>query len=54
MIRRLKALTIELAIPVAIVAGWWVLSDSSTSPYFPPLSRIVERFRELWLFERRR
>ncbi len=51
VIRRLTALAVELAVPVAIVAAWWVLSDSSTSPYFPPLSRIVERFRELWLFE---
>lgn len=35
--------------PVVLLAAWWVISARSTSPYFPPLSRIVRRFQELWL-----
>jgi ABC-type nitrate/sulfonate/bicarbonate transport system permease component len=44
-------LTIQLVVPVALVALWWWTSESSTAIYYPPLSRIVESLQEDWLFE---
>ncbi|WP_193608915.1 ABC transporter permease [Nocardioides lijunqiniae] len=38
----------ELWLPVALVVVWWFASASSTSPYFPPLSRIWEAFVDNW------
>lgn len=46
-----RHLLVEAWLPVLLVAVWWVGSASSTSLYFPPLSSIVQRFRELWLFD---
>lgn len=43
---------VPAVVPAVLVALWWTLSSDSTSVYFPPLSRIVESFRDLWLFER--
>lgn len=43
-------IAIRIAVPVAIVAGWWLASANSTDPYYPPLADIVDRFHELWLF----
>jgi len=35
----------------ALLLGlWWLLSDHSTSTYFPPLRVILRRFGQLWLF----
>jgi ABC-type nitrate/sulfonate/bicarbonate transport system permease component len=42
---------VRLALPVALVVLWWVLSADSDSPYWPPLSEILTAFRELWFFE---
>ncbi|BBG03828.1 MULTISPECIES: ABC transporter permease [Pseudonocardia] len=36
--------------PLALLALWWVLSASSTSPFFPPLSRILTLWWEEWVF----
>jgi sulfonate transport system permease protein len=47
--RPLYVLT-EIAVPVVLVALWWVLSASSTSLYFPPLSKILRSFQQDWLF----
>lgn len=52
MRRRLTAVAIEAWLPVALVATWWFASANSTSIYFPPLQTVLERFQELWLFER--
>ncbi len=52
MTRRLRALLLEVWLPVVGIALWWYLSDDSTSPFFPPLRRIVEAFRDNWLFAR--
>jgi sulfonate transport system permease protein len=38
-------------LPVVIVTLWWVISANSVDPFFPPLSEIVARFRELWIFD---
>jgi len=50
--RRLRAILLEVWLPVVGIALWWFLSDDSTSPFFPPLRRIVEAFRDNWLFAR--
>ncbi|WP_427008728.1 ABC transporter permease [Pseudarthrobacter sp. H2] len=34
------------------VVIWWIYSSTSASYAFPPLSEIMTRFRELWLFDR--
>ena len=44
-------LVLLLALPVALVALWWWTSADSSSVYYPPLSRIVEKLQEDWLFE---
>jgi sulfonate transport system permease protein len=36
-------------LPVVLVAVWWVVSASSTSPYFPPLSEILDEFYDEWI-----
>lgn len=41
-----------LVVPALLLVLWWVVSAHSTSPYFPPLSRIVNTFGDIWLFER--
>jgi ABC-type nitrate/sulfonate/bicarbonate transport system permease component len=49
---RTLATTLEIAVPVALVALWGVWSASSDSYYFPPLTKIVTSFRDTWLFSR--
>lgn len=48
--RRLWHATLEVGVPVLIVALWWMWSANAQDPFFPPLSEILVRFRELWLF----
>ena len=43
-------MTVEVLVPVLAVAAWWWTSSNSTSPYFPPLSDIVQAFRDSWVF----
>lgn len=53
MIRsRAARIGLELSVPVAVVAAWWVSSSNSSSVYFPSLQSILERFRVNWLGER--
>ncbi len=52
MTRRLMNVGLEVWLPVTLVTGWWYLSEDSTSPFFPPLRRIVDAFEANWLFER--
>jgi ABC-type nitrate/sulfonate/bicarbonate transport system permease component len=40
----------ELAVPLAIVAGWQLWTAAADSAKFPEPSRIVVEFRRLWLF----
>jgi ABC-type nitrate/sulfonate/bicarbonate transport system permease component len=42
---------LQLVLPVALVALWWRTSESSTTSFYPPLSRVVESLQEDWLFE---
>lgn len=49
---RRTLIAIEILAPILLLAAWWVFSANSTNVFFPPLARILERFRELWLFDR--
>jgi ABC-type nitrate/sulfonate/bicarbonate transport system permease component len=40
----------EIAVPVALLAGWQLWTAHAASPQFPRLSTILVEFRELWLF----
>jgi ABC-type nitrate/sulfonate/bicarbonate transport system permease component len=44
-------LGVQLALPVGLVALWWFTSQNSETFYYPPLSRVVDRLQEDWLFE---
>jgi ABC-type nitrate/sulfonate/bicarbonate transport system permease component len=48
--RRLAVVGLEIWLPILVVAAWWVWSAGADSAFFPPLSDILHRFRELWLF----
>ena len=40
----------EIAVPVALLAGWQLWTAHAGSPQFPRLSTILVQFREMWLF----
>ncbi|MDP9346195.1 MAG: ABC transporter permease [Actinomycetota bacterium] len=50
--RRALELALEIVVPVALLAIIWVWSASSDTFYFPPLSDVVGRFADNWLFKR--
>jgi sulfonate transport system permease protein len=43
-------IVLEVTVPVALVALWWMASAQSTNAYFPPLSNVLGRFQDLWIF----
>ena len=51
MIRRLGNIALELWLPITVFVLWWVLSADSTSTYYPPLSKIIDTFRQDWIFK---
>jgi sulfonate transport system permease protein len=50
VLRRGAVLVASLWLFAGLVGLWYALSNSSTSPYFPPLRVILTRFGQLWLF----
>lgn len=52
MSRRLGNILMAAWMPVLLLVAWWFFSMAIPSPYFPPLPVILERFAELWLFDR--
>ncbi|XVV16264.1 ABC transporter permease [Actinoplanes sp. CA-131856] len=44
----MRRVLLALALPVALVAVWWVASAGSTSFFWPPLRTIVEAFPQTW------
>ncbi|GAB3264283.1 ABC transporter permease [Arthrobacter pigmenti] len=48
-----KTLYVALGVgtPILLLGLWWVVSAGSTNTFFPPLSDILVRFQQLWLFE---
>jgi ABC-type nitrate/sulfonate/bicarbonate transport system permease component len=49
--RRLGA-SLEVIVPLALLALWAVWSAGSETFYYPPLTEILETFGETWVFER--
>ncbi|MFF8781987.1 ABC transporter permease [Streptomyces sp. NPDC015140] len=50
--RVLSRLVLALALPLALVAVWWVSSAGSQDVYWPPLRTVLESFPEVWTGER--
>ncbi|MDQ1496270.1 MAG: hypothetical protein QOG69_2753, partial [Actinomycetota bacterium] len=48
--RQLVNAALEFLLPAVLVLWWWLASEHSTSQYFPPLSTILRRFKDVWLF----
>ncbi|MDO9397385.1 MAG: ABC transporter permease [Herbiconiux sp.] len=46
---RVRNVLLAVWLPIVLLAIWWFASASSTSPFFPPLSRILEEFWAQWL-----
>lgn len=51
MTRKLRVFAIELWLPVLVVLVWWLLTAGSTSFYFPSLSTILGRARQIWTWD---
>jgi sulfonate transport system permease protein len=45
------SLSLQLVVPVCLVALWWWTSEDSTSFLYPPLSRVIDSLQDDWLFE---
>ncbi|WP_088320631.1 ABC transporter permease [Kineosporia sp. R_H_3] len=45
---RLRRAAEVVALPVVLLAAWWVTSDGSESFYFPPLREVVAVLPETW------
>lgn len=45
----LRPVVIAIWLPIVLFALWWVLSAGSTSPFFPPLSKILTEFWDQWI-----
>ena len=43
-----RRVVIALALPVTLIAAWWMTSADSQSFYFPPLQTILRTFAKLW------
>lgn len=41
----------ELWLTVLVIVLWWVLSANSINPYFPPLQLIIERAKEIFIWD---
>lgn len=54
MRRVLLQLFFVLALPVLLVAVWWLASDDSTNVFWPPLRTILQTFPDVWTGERLR
>ena len=50
--RRHLAIALEITVPILLLVLWGVFSASSDTFYFPPLTDILQKFQELWLFDR--
>ncbi len=46
------AVSLEILVPIALLGIWAAWSASSDTFYFPPLTDILEKFQETWLFDR--
>jgi len=49
---RAGAVALEIAVPLLLLVIWGVWSSGSDTYYFPPLTDILEKFADTWVFER--
>ena len=47
----LARVVLQLALPILLVWIWWVTSADSTSYFYPPLSRVLDKLQEDWMFD---
>ena len=47
-----RRVAVALALPVTLIAAWWIASADSQSFYFPPLQTILQTFGKLWFSPR--
>lgn len=45
----LSRVLLTIGLPIILLIIWWFASAQSTSPYFPPLSKILGQFWTLWV-----
>jgi ABC-type nitrate/sulfonate/bicarbonate transport system permease component len=50
--RKVLATALEITVPILILLIWGVWSANAGSFYFPPLTDVLGKFNDLWLFER--
>lgn len=43
-----RGIALLLAVPVLLVAAWWLATEGSTNFFWPPLSQIAGAFDETW------
>lgn len=41
-------LSLQIGVPVLLLAAWWASSVVSTNPFFPPLPAVLQQFADLW------
>lgn len=49
--KRAWLIGLEVAVPLILLAIWWIWSTQTQQAFFPPLPAILERFQDLWLFD---
>ncbi|WP_105971275.1 ABC transporter permease [Streptomyces geranii] len=54
MTRFLLRLAFVVALPLFLLGLWWLASDDSTNPFWPPLRTILTTFPDVWTSERLR
>ncbi|MFC7260513.1 ABC transporter permease [Streptomyces lutosisoli] len=52
MRRALIHLLFVVALPAVLVVVWWLASDGSTNPFWPPLRTILKTFPDVWTADR--
>ena len=50
--KRIVGLALEVSVPILVLVAWGLWSADSTTYYYPPLTDILETFRDTWVFER--
>lgn len=54
VLRWARTLFFVLALPIVLIALWWVTSANSTNFFYPPLKDILASFHDTWLTGRMR
>jgi ABC-type nitrate/sulfonate/bicarbonate transport system permease component len=52
--RALLGTLFVIGLPALLVLGWWLASDDSVNPYWPPLRTILTTFPDVWTVDRLR